>query len=115
MDVCEECRAALEREKALHAAFDGIEISPSPSLLRECREDLRMRLMDEAAAPRPVRAGCWEKFVDALTLRPSGSLLRPVGALTLIAIGFGAARIVPANFGAPLGIASLTPGAARVR
>jgi len=114
LDVCEECRAALQREKALHAAFDGVEITPSPSLLHECHEDLKIRLMEEESIPQPLRAGWWEKFVDAITLRPSGGLLRPAGALTLVAIGFAAARMIPSasvngNF------ASLVPGAARVR
>jgi hypothetical protein len=120
LDACGECRTGLEREKAVHAAFDGIEITPAPSLLRECRDDLRARLMEEEAAPRPARAGWWDKFVDAITVRPlSGSLMRPAGALTLIALGFVAARMLPVmNLGgrSPFGSMSLTePGASRVR
>jgi len=114
LDACEECRTALQREKAVHAAFDGIEVSPSPSLLRECREDLRIHLLEEAAMPRPQQAGWWEKFVDAITLRPSAGLLRPAGALTLVAMGFAAARMLPdATFKG--NVAGLVPGAARVR
>jgi hypothetical protein len=123
LDVCAECRTALEREKAVHAAFDGIEITPAPSLLRECREDLRARLMEEEASPRPARGssswGWWDKFVDGITLRPSAGIMRPAGALTLIALGFVAARMVPSmNFGgrSPYGAMSLAePGASRVR
>ncbi|HLX44021.1 MAG TPA: zf-HC2 domain-containing protein [Bryobacteraceae bacterium] len=120
LDACGECRTGLEREKAVHAAFDGIEISPAPSLLRECREDLRVRLMEEEAAPHPSRIGWWDKFVDAITVRPlTGSLMRPAGALTLIALGFVAARMLPVmSFGgrSPFGSMSLTePGASRVR
>ncbi len=116
LDACGECRAALQREKAVQAAFDQLEISPSPSLLRECREDFRMRLMEEAAVPRPMRAGWWEGIVDALTLRPAGGLLRPAGALTLVAIGFMAARMLPSGVGVNGNFASmLQPGAARVR
>jgi anti-sigma factor RsiW len=124
LDACAECRTALEREKAVHSAFDGIEITPAPSLLRECREDLRVRLMEEEAAPHPARAGWWDKFVDSITLRPSsglfsGGLMRPAGALTLIALGFVAARMLPVmNFGgrSPYGAMSLAePGASRVR
>jgi len=114
LDVCGECRTALAREKAVHAAFDQIEITPSPSLLRECREDLRIRLMEEAAMPVPARAGWWEKFVDAITLRPTMGMLRPAGALTLVAIGFAAARMLPVmNVNGQF--AALVPGAARVR
>lgn len=95
LDVCAECREALRRERALHQALDNLEITPSPSLLFECREDLRARLLEEDAMPKPARAGWWERFVDALTLSPSAGLLRPAGALTLIAIGFFAARVLP--------------------
>jgi hypothetical protein len=120
LDVCGECRGALEREKAVHAAFDGIEITPAPSLLRECREDLRARLMEEEAAPRPSHTSWWDKFVDGLTLRPfSGGLLRPAGALTLVALGFVGARMLPVmNLGgrSAFGSMSMTePGASRVR
>jgi len=120
LDGCAGCRSALEREKAVHAAFDGIEITPAPSLLRECREDLRVRLMEEEASPRLARAGWWDKFVDGITWRPlSGGLMRPAGALTLIALGFVAARMLPVtSFGgrSPFGAMSLAePGASRVR
>lgn len=115
LEACGECREELKREQALHAAFDGVEITPSPSLLRECREDFRIRLMDEAAMPHPVRAGWWEKFVDALTLRTPGGVLRPIGALTLVAMGFAAARMLPIGNLANGQFASLVPGAARVR
>ncbi len=116
LDGCAECRAALAREKAMHAAFDNVEVVPSPALLRECREDVFARLAEEEA-PAPVRAGWWEKFVDALTLRPSAGLLRPAGALTLVALGFFAARMLPpmTNANSQFGAASMTPGASRVR
>jgi HEAT repeats len=108
----------------VHAAFDGIEITPAPSLLRECREDLRARLMEEEASPRPARGlsswGWWDKFVDGITLRPlTGGLMRPAGALTLIAVGFLAARMLPVmNFGGRSNYGSMSlaePGASRVR
>jgi hypothetical protein len=114
LDGCQACREALQRERALHAAFDSIEITPSPSLLRECREDLRIRLMEESASPQPAKAGWWEKFVDAITLRPTVGMLRPAGALTLVAIGFMAARMLPtADFRGQA--AGMIPGASRVR
>jgi anti-sigma factor RsiW len=107
LDACAECRTVLTREKARHAAFDTVEIAPSPSLLRECREALRVRLMEEAA---PKRAGWWDRVVDALTLRPSARMLRPAGALTLVALGFFAARMVPyANPNGSLNSAALMP------
>ena len=64
-----------EREKALHAAFDSVEIEPSPSLLRECREDLRVRVDRGSAQPAAaVRSGWWDTLScdrDS-RLRPSG-------------------------------------------
>ena len=40
MEHCPECRAALQLEKELHAAFDNVAVEPSPALLRECRDAL---------------------------------------------------------------------------
>ncbi len=93
LDLCAECRAALERERAIHAAADSIEITASPSLLRECREDLFAHLANEPAPGAP--STWWDKFVDAIALRPSAGWFRPAGALTLIALGFFVARVVP--------------------
>ena len=84
LDHCGECREALERERAMHAAADRIEITPSPTLLRECREDLFLRLAEE---PAPASSsGWWDKFVDAIALRPSagpvlGACIHSVGLL----------------------------------
>jgi hypothetical protein len=100
LDQCGECREALRRQRALHQALDHVEIAPPASLLRECREDLRARLFEQEALPMPARSGWWERLVDAITLSPSAGLMRSAGALTLIAIGFFAARVLPAvNFG----------------
>jgi hypothetical protein len=118
LDVGGECRTALQHEKALHAALDSVEIAPSPSLLRECRENLRVRLMEEETSPRPTRAGWWDQFTDMLTLRPAAGWLRPAGALTLVAMGFMAARMLPVmnvGSGAYRGMALAEPGASRVR
>lgn len=113
LDACGECQTALAREKSMHAALDSIEIHASPSLLHECREDFRMRLMEEVSRPPVSEArahGWWDRLVDALTLHPAhgmprfaAGMLRPVGALTLIAMGFFAARFVPARFVPELG------------
>jgi anti-sigma factor RsiW len=128
LDGCAECRAALERERAMHAVLDSAAMDPQPSLLRECREDLRVRLMEEPAQPATTRLGWWDRAIDALTfrhdpgsLRAPGGFLRPAGALTLVAIGFGIAQLVPSfssngGFRTGLGAMSLADaGAARVR
>jgi hypothetical protein len=73
LEACTECSAGFEREKSLHASLDGVEITPSPSLLRVCREELRARLIEESVMPRAAaRAGWWEQFTDMLTGRKAG-------------------------------------------
>lgn len=101
---CGPCREALERQRALHAAFDAFQSDPPASLLLECRTDLMARLDQEPVAQHS-QAGWWEKFVVAVTMRSSRSSggasngatvwLRPAGALTFIAIGFFGARFTP--------------------
>src|SRR5580704_11731062 len=39
IDSCADCRLALARQKALHAAIDSVEVTPSPALLARCREE----------------------------------------------------------------------------
>ncbi len=108
MDGCANCRAALDGEKALHAAFDGVAIEPPPSLLRECRADLAVRLNWEHGAPQP-HITWWDRFTSMLA-GGSGMVLRPAGALALVAVGFFAARLT--NIG-PMGASEA--GMARVR
>jgi hypothetical protein len=119
LDGCEECRAGFEQERALHAAFDSVEAGPTASLLRDCREDLRLRLIEEGPQPRAdvVRSGWWDRFVDAITLQPAHGMLRS-GALglALVASGFFSARLVPStNSGAFRAMGLGDVGASRVR
>jgi hypothetical protein len=97
LDACTDCRKALERQREVQMALDNIGIEPAPSLLRSCREDLHYRLVEEENAP--AKHGWWDQFTDALTGRSgSGSGLgwmKPAGALTLVALGFGVAQLVP--------------------
>jgi len=137
IDACGECRAALDRETQLHAAFDQSAVEPPASLLNECRNELWSRLAEEPP-PQPALATqrgahgsepdtwwghtLWDHLVDALMLRPvpgvAGKWLRPVGAFALLAIGFLGARMAPGLIpGADtLGEMSLTePAASHVR
>jgi len=99
LDACAECRVALERERALQRALDAVEIGPSPSLLENCREDLFER-MESEPAPRPAdRPGLWDRFVDALALKPGAGWMRPLGAMALVAIGFVGARVLGSQNG----------------
>jgi hypothetical protein len=111
LEGCADCRARLEREKDLFAAFDGVTAEPSPSLLRQCRADLAARLESQPAPSQPSPAGWWEQFTHSLT---GGMVLRPAGALALMALGFLAARLMPAWLNTPsLGVAEA--GINRVR
>ncbi|MCC7175946.1 MAG: HEAT repeat domain-containing protein [Bryobacterales bacterium] len=92
LETCESCRAALERERALHAALDGAALEPSPELLAQCRTRLRESLRRESA-----REG-WLARLWAWSGRPvSPALLRPATALALVAAGFFGARLMPTS------------------
>jgi hypothetical protein len=94
LDACAGCRKALERQREVQVALDNIAIEPSPSLLRSCREELHMRLVEEQA--EVAKQGWWDRFTDMLTGRSAHTgWLRPAGALTLVALGFAGARMVP--------------------
>ena len=56
LEGCADCRARLEREKDLFAAFDGVTAEPSPSLLRQCRADLAARLESQPAPSQPMQS-----------------------------------------------------------
>lgn len=107
LEGCAECRAALEREREVHAAFDEAEAEPPASLLWESRQ----RLQERIAAEQPAfsrRAGWWDRFLDT-------AWLKPVGGLALVTVGFLGARLAP---GVGLGITGMSladPGAQRVR
>jgi hypothetical protein len=121
MESCAECRGALERERELTAVFDQVAVEPSPALLRACRESLAERLAMEPTPARvpvepkgePKKVDWWDRFVDTLTMPMN--MLRPAGAVALIAVGFLGARLVPAGMSG-IGAMSLTDvGASRVR
>jgi anti-sigma factor RsiW len=121
LEGCPECRSALERERELTAAFDEVSVEPSPALLRACRESLAQRLAMEPVAqavppaftPKTAHTGWWDRFVDTLTMPMS--MLRPAGAVALVAVGFLGARLVPQGMSG-IGAMSLGDvGASRVR
>jgi hypothetical protein len=96
LDACADCRTELERQKSLHAAFDGLAVDPPASLLRECRSDLAAALRRDATArpghPNGTRAGWWDHLIDLLD---GVHILRPMGAFALILVGFLGARLLP--------------------
>lgn len=117
LDTCVNCAKALERQREMQAAFDNIAIEPAPSLLRSCREDLHYRLVEEEAGGHaPAKRGWWEQFTDSLTGRAGSGWLKPAGALTLLALGFGIARLPLGGLGAGGVLAGVAePTASRVR
>jgi HEAT repeats/Putative zinc-finger len=110
LEGCAECRAAFERERELHAAFDEVEAEPPASVLWESRQNLQRQIRAEHAPPH--RVGWWDRLVD-------GPWLRPAGALALVTLGFLGARVAPGlvpNLGLGItGMSMVDPGAQRVR
>lgn len=115
LEGCAECRAALERERALHAAFDQAAIEPPASVLWDARKNLQQRIAAEHAPPH--RVGWWDQFVDALMLRPAGGAgwLKMAGAVALVTVGFLGARLAPDLGTGAVGMSMADPGAQRVR
>lgn len=93
LEGCEGCRAALERDKALHAALDLSDRQTPPGLMASCRRGLFSRLDSERAVKS--RSGGWLASLQGLFSAP---WMRPAGAVALLLIGFAAARLtmVPA-------------------
>ncbi len=88
LEGCAECRLALDRQKALHGALDEAEASVPDGLLAECRRDLRAGL-ERTGGRRSLLRRLWD-WTDQPV---SPLLLKPAGALALVALGFFAARL----------------------
>lgn len=109
LGACPECRLALAGQRRLHEAIDGVEVTASPALLNQCREEFSERLAAQidvkgGAGSRPgVNADTgqtrnwWRRMYDSVTVKGTWTVgaWKPAGALTLIAIGFFAARVTP--------------------
>ena len=114
--ACQECQAVLVRQKALHAALDAAEIEPSPSLLRECREDLRASVANEPTV-EALHSGWRERLTHLFGGPWVLRTLRPAGALALVAVGFFGGRFAPAVTpeGRGMGSAAMGEPVSRVR
>jgi hypothetical protein len=100
LDTCAECRAALQHQRALHDALDGVAVTPSPALLSRCREDLTQLLGHEK--PASWKPSWWRQMTGGWNIQ----FLRPMTAMALLAVGFFAAKVTPGlNF--PGGVASM--------
>ena len=116
LDGCADCRAALQRQRGLHDALDGVAVTPSPALLNRCREDLTQLLGHEK--PASGYAASWKRsWWQQMTGGWNVQFLRPMTAMALLAVGFFAAKVTPGlNFAggvAPMGLGNF--GGAQVR
>jgi len=105
---CPACTLELAQQRALAAALDRRTIEAAPALLEDCRSDLMAAIQGGAPRVAPPVKGPWRLFLDAMAASLSGfaRLRQPVGAVALVAIGFFAARLIPA--GAPSGTGPLS-------
>ncbi|HEY9139796.1 MAG TPA: HEAT repeat domain-containing protein [Bryobacteraceae bacterium] len=95
---CGACAREMESARALAAALDRRTMEPAASLLADCRADLAAAIRGGAA--KPARQP-WRLWLDAAgaTLAGLNRWRQPLGAMALIAVGFFAARLVPAGSG----------------
>lgn len=113
---CAACARELERQRKLAAALDQRTATISPLLLNDCRADLMAAVAGGAPRMSGQRKGPWTLFLEAMasTFGGMGRLRQPLGATVLVALGFMAAKITPANFASlrgsgTLSTASMTP------
>jgi hypothetical protein len=105
---CGACARQMEAARALAAALDRRRVEAPASLLADCRADLSAAVRGVTAEPaqRP-----WRLWLDAAgaTFAGFAHWRQPLGAAALIAVGFFAARLVPAGAGTGVSTASMTP------
>ena len=100
LGVCAECASVLESERQLHATLDTDGALLPVGLLNSCREQLTNQLVVERARPAAGLLARLRQWTEGFWLAPS-RLLRPAGALALIAIGFLGGRFLPKQDEAP--------------
>jgi len=95
---CGACAARMAEARTLAASLDRQRLEPTAALLDECRADLAAAV--RGAGIKPAR-GAWRLWVAAAeaTLTGFARWRQPIGAVALLAIGFFAARLVPAGSG----------------
>jgi HEAT repeat protein len=100
---CGACARQMEAARALAAALDRRRMDAPAELLVDCRADLAAAMRGAAAEP------AWRLWLEAAGATLSGFTRwrQPLGAAALIAVGFLAARLVPAGSG--VSTASLVP------
>lgn len=112
---CAECQAELEREKALHSFLDDRELDISPFQLRRSRDELAQALQAER---RQGSLAVWWRDLKSAFHASSWLpvVVKPMGAVALVALGFLGARFIPLGTVAGIQSAGLAdPSTARVR
>lgn len=121
IDECRACRAELEREKALFAAFDAVELRPAPDALAGSRAELHRKL---ASVGEPSHAaasgdGFWDRLREGFTIHFhfAPGFAQVAGAAAMLALGFVTARVTPGSFLGNWHAAGVleTPAISRVR
>jgi hypothetical protein len=103
LDGCAECRTALERQRTLHEAVDGVAVTPSPALLGRCREDLTQLLeREKPASAWAAKPSWWQQLTQGWNIQ----FRRPMTAMALLAVGFFAAKVTP-GLSLPGGVSSM--------
>jgi anti-sigma factor RsiW len=122
IDECPSCRAELEREKALFAALEAVQVRPAPDALAASRAELHRRLAlenDPAHATALGGAGFWDKLREGFTIHFhfAPGFAQVAGAAAMLALGFFTARVTPGSFLGNWHSAGLveTPAISRVR
>ncbi len=114
LDECPDCRQQLAREKLVHRSFDEAELDVTPEFLTECRQQFLTRLDGIGSHP----SSPWLRLHELFHIRwHVPSVLQPVGALALVAMGFFGARLLPPSLTdrfTSAGVAAV-PLASRVR
>jgi hypothetical protein len=90
LQSCAGCRAERDRLKSFCTLMDDAEPELPADLLVRCRHDLSKRI-----AAEPARSG-WRDFWFHWVVNPP-LWMRPVGAVAMLCLGFGLARLVPAD------------------
>ena len=111
LHTCAACAREMERQRAMAATLDRHQQEIPIALLDDCRADLRAAI--QGGAPRALPApgpSPWKLFLDAVahSLSGLGRFQQPAGAVTLLAIGFFAARFTGIGTGNSQ-LASLVP------
>lgn len=88
LEICEQCRVALEQASAVHHALDLAETPIPDGLLVSARRGLRQQIAAKAEAA--AEAGPWARISNWFS--GPGMIWKPAGAVALAALAFYGGR-----------------------